>query len=66
VIRLAAVLAAAVLAAGPHRGAGTIQEDSYRSAALSGVLPFAVYLPPGYSHAMQWLALALAHLAPAH
>jgi hypothetical protein len=105
VIRLAAVLAAAVLAAGPQHGAGTILEDSYRSAALGGVLPFAVYLPPGYSeqttrypvieqldaelraagvphlfgvypgaheqtfwnaHAMQWLALALAHLAPAH
>jgi enterochelin esterase-like enzyme len=49
VIRLAAVLAAAVLAAGPHHGVGTIQEDSYRSAALGGVLPFAVYLPPGYS-----------------
>jgi S-formylglutathione hydrolase FrmB len=43
---LAPVLAALALAAGAH---GQVREDAYRSHALGGTLPFAVYLPPGYA-----------------
>jgi S-formylglutathione hydrolase FrmB len=50
-----AAAAATTLALGAWRSAGdplppgVIGEDSYASAALQGRLPFAVYLPPGYS-----------------
>jgi putative tributyrin esterase len=43
---IALALSAIALAAGPH---GRVGEDSYRSQALGGRLPFAVYLPPGYA-----------------
>ena len=42
----AAALAALALAAGVH---GRTSEDSLRSPALDGTLPFTVYLPAGYS-----------------
>jgi enterochelin esterase-like enzyme len=40
-------LLALILALG--NPAGTMHEDSYRSKALGGALPFNVYLPPGYA-----------------
>ena len=40
------MLAALALAAGMH---GQMHEASFRSTALRGTLPFAVYLPPGYA-----------------
>jgi len=43
---IALALAALAFAGGAH---GRTQEDSYRSRALGGDLPFAVYLPPGYT-----------------
>ena len=42
---VALALATLALALAPQ---GQIREDSYRSQALGGRLPFAVYLPPGY------------------
>jgi S-formylglutathione hydrolase FrmB len=42
----ALALTVIALAAGAH---GQVREDAYRSQALRGVLPFAVYLPPGYA-----------------
>ena len=43
---VAAALAALALSAGTH---GQTREASFRSHALRGTLPFAVYLPPGYA-----------------
>jgi S-formylglutathione hydrolase FrmB len=40
-----ALIALALVAGGP----GQVHEDRYRSVALGGTLPFAVYLPPGYA-----------------
>ncbi len=43
---VAVALAAVALAAGAH---GTLADGEYRSSALRGPLPFAVYLPRGYA-----------------
>jgi enterochelin esterase-like enzyme len=44
-VAVAALAALALVASSP----GTLSEGSYRSRALGGTLPFAVYLPPGYA-----------------
>lgn len=59
---VAALIAAALLAVGPH---GQVRQDAYRSAALGESLPFAVYLPPGYDSGARYPVIYFLHGLPA-
>jgi len=63
---LVAASAGAALAVGSGSGLkGTVREDSFGSKALQGRLPFAVYLPPGYSAGGRYPVIYYLHGLPA-